>query len=73
LAIVRRAGTASSLASSADQHLLAELRAGRGQIIDSELQNALGYSRQQATRRSFDANAWNPDDMGPKSGWASTC
>jgi lysophospholipase L1-like esterase len=55
-----------------DRHLLAELAAGRGRIIDSERENALGYPpAAEPTRRSFDPEAWNLDDMSPKSGWAS--
>ena len=55
-----------------DARLLAEMAAGRGRIIDSELQNPLGYPVQaEPTRRPFDPEAWHLDDMSPKSGWAS--
>jgi lysophospholipase L1-like esterase len=55
-----------------DARLLADLAAGRGRIIDSETENALGYPPAQvATRRPFNPDAWNLDDMSPKSGWAS--
>ena len=55
-----------------DARLLADLAAGRGRIIDSETENALGYPPvREPTRRAFDPEAWNLDDMSPKSGWAS--
>jgi lysophospholipase L1-like esterase len=55
-----------------DSLLLANMVAGRGRIIDSERENALGYPAiSEATRRPFDPAAWNLDDMSPKSGWAS--
>ena len=55
-----------------DQRVLSELRAGRGRIIDSERENALGYPAADApVRRAFDAEAWHLDDMSPKPGWAS--
>ena len=55
-----------------DQHMLAEMRAGRGHIIDSERENPLGYPPvQEATRRAFDPAAWNLDDMSPVGGWPS--
>ena len=54
-----------------DQRLLTELAAGRGRIIDSEQENALGYPAHAATYRAFNAADWQLDDMSPKSGWAS--
>ncbi len=55
-----------------DARLLAEMAAGRGRIIDSERDNPLGYpAASEPTRRAFDADAWNLDDMSPKAGWAS--
>ena len=55
-----------------DRQVLAEMHAGRGRIIDSERENALGYPAAEApTRRAFDPEAWHLDDMSPKSGWAS--
>ncbi|MEN9629243.1 MAG: hypothetical protein RJA10_2470 [Pseudomonadota bacterium] len=55
-----------------DARLLADLDIGRGRIIDSETENALGYPPvREPTRRAFDPEAWNLDDMSPRSGWAS--
>jgi len=54
-----------------DRLLLAGAVAGRGKIIDSETEHPIGYPRHVATRRAFDAAAWNLDDMSPKAGWAS--
>ena len=55
-----------------DRQVLAEMAAGRGRIIDSERENTLGHPvAQPPVRRSFDADAWNLDDMSPKSGWTS--
>lgn len=52
-----------------DTHLLRELAAGRGRIIDSELDNALGYPAHAPSRRAFDEREWNLHDMSPKAGW----
>jgi len=52
-----------------DTKVLADMAQGRGKLIDSEVENALGYPRHAPTRRAFDANAWNLDDMSPKAGW----
>lgn len=55
-----------------DGRLLAEIAAGRGRVVDSELQNPLGYPAPcEPTRRPFDPEAWLLDHMSPKSGWAS--
>jgi lysophospholipase L1-like esterase len=55
-----------------DRQVLADMAAGRGRIIDSERENPLGHLVvQPPVRRSFDADAWNLDDMSPKSGWPS--
>jgi lysophospholipase L1-like esterase len=55
-----------------DALLLAELAAGRGRIIDSEREHALGHPAvTEPVRRAFDPEAWHLDDMSPKSGWAS--
>ncbi|MFO1325985.1 MAG: rhamnogalacturonan acetylesterase [Rubrivivax sp.] len=55
-----------------DRRVLEDMSAGRGRIIDSEQQNPLGPPVPgEPTRRSFDPEAWNLDDMSPKSGWAS--
>jgi len=53
-----------------DARLLRELAAGRGRLIDSELE-AGGYARQAPTFRTFDAQEWNLDDMSPKAGWGA--
>jgi lysophospholipase L1-like esterase len=55
-----------------DALVLREMAAGRGRIIDSERENALGPPpAAEPTRRAFDPEAWNLDDMSPKAGWAS--
>lgn len=55
-----------------DRHVLAEMAAGRGRIIDSERENALGYPEARpAVQRAFDPQAWHLDDMSPRAGWAS--
>ena len=54
-----------------DRHVLAEMAAGRGRIIDTELENALGYPRHAPATRAFDAALWNLDDMSPRAGWAA--
>jgi hypothetical protein len=52
-----------------DARLLADLAQGRGKLIDSEVENALGYPRHAPTRRAFKPDDWNLDDMSPKVGW----
>jgi hypothetical protein len=54
-----------------DFKLLSDVAEGRGQIIDSELQNGHGFPRYAPTRRAFDPAAWNLEDMSPKAGWDS--
>ncbi|MDR7335902.1 hypothetical protein [Roseateles asaccharophilus] len=52
-----------------DAKLLADMAQGKGKLIDSEVENALGYPRHAETRRAFKAEDWNLDDMTPKAGW----
>ena len=54
-----------------DFKLLSDVAEGRGKIIDSELENAQGYPQYAPTRRAFDPNDWNLDDMSPRAGWDS--
>jgi len=54
-----------------DFKILSDIAEGRGEIIDSENQNASGYPRYGATRRTFDPDQWKLDDMSPKDGWTS--
>jgi hypothetical protein len=54
-----------------DARLLADMAQGKGRIIDSEVENALGYPRHAPTRRAFKADDWNLDDMSPKAGWTA--
>lgn len=54
-----------------DARLLADMAQGRGRLIDSEVENALGYPRHAPTRRAFRPEDWNLDDMSPKAGWPS--
>ena len=54
-----------------DVRVLADMSAGQGRIIDSETQHPLGYPPvTEPIRRLFNPEAWNLDDMSPKSGWA---
>ena len=53
-----------------DAKLLADLAQGKGQLIHSEVDNALGYPRHAPTRRAFQPEAWNLDDMSPTAGWS---
>jgi hypothetical protein len=55
-----------------DRRVLAEMQAGQGRIVDSEPAAAAELLVPRApVRRAFDAEAWNLDDMSPKSGWQS--
>jgi len=54
-----------------DFKLLSDVAEGRGQIIDSEVDNAMGYPRYPPTHRPFREAEWNLNDMSPKAGWAS--
>jgi hypothetical protein len=54
-----------------DFKLLSDVAEGRGQIIDSEVQNAQGYPTYAPTRSTFIPQDWNLDDMSPKVGWAN--
>jgi hypothetical protein len=52
-----------------DARVLADMARGVGRLIDSEVENALGYPRHAPTRRAFKAEDWHLDDMTPKAGW----
>ncbi|WP_457321433.1 hypothetical protein [Roseateles sp. P5_E11] len=52
-----------------DARLLADMANGKGKLIDSEVENALGYPRHATTKRTFKPEDWNLDDMSPKAGW----
>jgi hypothetical protein len=52
-----------------DAKLLADMAQGKGKLIDSEVENALGYPHHAPTRRAFKPEDWNLDDMSPKAGW----
>ena len=52
-----------------DARVLADMAQGRGKLIDSEAENALGYPRHAETRRPFKPEDWNLDDMSPRAGW----
>ncbi|MDR7271591.1 hypothetical protein J2X20_004259 [Pelomonas saccharophila] len=52
-----------------DAKLLADMANGKGRLIDSEVENALGYPRHAPTQRAFKPEDWNLDDMSPKAGW----
>jgi hypothetical protein len=54
-----------------DAHVLAEMAAGRGRIIDSETENAHGHPRHVPTRRPFDPGGWDLQDMSPRRGWGA--
>ncbi|MBI5721836.1 MAG: pectate lyase [Burkholderiales bacterium] len=53
-----------------DARVLAEMAAGRGRLIDSEAEHALGYPRHAPTRRPFDAAEWDIERMAPRGGWS---
>ena len=52
-----------------DEKLLSDMAQGKGKLIDSEVENALGYPRHAETRRAFKPEDWYLDDMSPKAGW----
>ncbi len=54
-----------------DFKLLSDVVEGRGRIINSEVDNALGYPLYLPTTRPFVDADWNLADMSPKAGWAS--
>lgn len=54
-----------------DLKLLSDVAEGRGEIIDHESQNAMGYPKYPATTRAFVESEWNLSDMSPKEGWQS--
>lgn len=54
-----------------DFKLLSDVAEGRGLIIDSEVENAMGYPLYAPTSRVFNPADWNLQDMSPKAGWAS--
>lgn len=54
-----------------DFKLLSDVAEARGQIIDSESQNAGGFPRHAPTRRRFDPADWHLQDMSPRQGWQS--
>ncbi|MDC6170921.1 pectate lyase family protein [Paucibacter sp. XJ19-41] len=54
-----------------DFKLLSDVAEARGQIIDSESQNAAGFPRHAPTRRRFDPADWHLQDMSPRQGWQS--
>jgi len=55
-----------------DARVLQDTRAGRGKLIDSELESPLGgYLRPAPTRRAFVEADWNLKDMSPRAGWGA--
>jgi pectate lyase len=48
-----------------DVRLIADVAEGRGEIIDSE-EDLQGYPKHKPTRRPFNPEDWNLDDMSPK-------
>lgn len=52
-----------------DAQLLADMARGVGRIIDSELENPMGYPQYASTQRTFVEADWNLADMSPRSGW----
>ena len=52
-----------------DAQLLADMARGVGRIIDSELENPLGYPQHAPTWRPFVEADWNLVDMRPRGGW----
>ncbi len=52
-----------------DARVLADMARGAGRIIDSEVENPLGYPRHAPRQRAFQPDEWHLDDMSPKAGW----
>ncbi len=55
-----------------DAQLLRDTAAGRGRLMHSETENALGgYLKPAPTRRAFVESEWNLQDMSPRAGWGA--
>ncbi len=67
----RRVGARPWARDPLDARVLGDMAQGRGKLIDSEVENALGYPKHTPTRRAFKPEDWNLDDMSPKAGWPS--
>ncbi len=52
-----------------DFKILSDVAEGRGEIIDSESENYIGYPRYNRTDAPFVEADWNLEDMRPKAGW----
>ena len=61
-AVLANAGSRPWDRDPIDARIIADLRAGRGRLIDSETE-AGGYPVREATRQAFDAAAWDLDTM----------
>ncbi len=54
-----------------DFKILSDVVEGRGDIINSQTQNYIGYPKYAPVTRPFNENDWNLNDMSPKNGWQS--
>jgi hypothetical protein len=63
--VLAEAGARPWERDSIDARILAEARAGKGRIIDSESEVG-GYPNVQLTKRAFNPDAWNLHDMTPR-------
>lgn len=63
--VLRNAGARPWDRDMDDVRLIADVAEGRGRIIDSE-EDIHGYPRPQPTRRAFNPEDWNLEDMTPR-------
>ena len=54
-----------------DLKLLSDVAEGRGEVIDHESQNYIGYPNYKPTAKPFNEADWDLKTMAPKSGWES--
>lgn len=54
-----------------DFKILSDVAEGRGEIINSQTQNYIGYPKYAPVSRPFNESDWNLNDMSPKAGWDS--
>ncbi len=54
-----------------DFKILSDVAEGRGQIINTQEQNYIGYPKYAPVSKPFNEADWNLDDMSPKAGWQS--
>jgi hypothetical protein len=54
-----------------DFKILSDVAEGRGEIINTQEQNYIGYPKYAPISKAFDESQWNLLDMSPKAGWQS--